>query len=60
VNQHAALMVKDSEALNKVVPMIIALSRDTQQQEEMKTNIGRLAITNADEVIAAEVLKAIN
>ena len=40
VNKNAALMVKDSEALDKVVPMIIELAKDENKQEELKKNIG--------------------
>ncbi|MFI5164684.1 MAG: undecaprenyldiphospho-muramoylpentapeptide beta-N-acetylglucosaminyltransferase [Bacteroidia bacterium] len=59
VNKNAAMMVKDSEAINKIVPMIIELSKDENKQNELKKNIGMLAITNADEVIAREVLKTL-
>jgi UDP-N-acetylglucosamine--N-acetylmuramyl-(pentapeptide) pyrophosphoryl-undecaprenol N-acetylglucosamine transferase len=59
VNKNAALTVKDSEALNKVVPMIIELAKDENKQMELKKNIGALAITNADKRIAEEILKSI-
>jgi UDP-N-acetylglucosamine--N-acetylmuramyl-(pentapeptide) pyrophosphoryl-undecaprenol N-acetylglucosamine transferase len=59
VNKHAGLLVKDSEAAEKLVPTVIALSRDEDRRNELKENIGRLAVTNADEVIAAEILKTI-
>ncbi len=59
VDKNAALMVKDSEALDKVVPMIIELSKDESKQAEMKNNIGKLAITDADKRIADEILKSI-
>ena len=59
VNKNAGIMVKDSEALDKLVPAIIQLLKDEQQQNELKTNIGKLGITNADEIIATEILKSI-
>lgn len=59
VNQHAALVVKDSEAKDKLVFMAIELSRDEAKQEELKNNIARLAITDADTRIAKEVLAAL-
>jgi UDP-N-acetylglucosamine--N-acetylmuramyl-(pentapeptide) pyrophosphoryl-undecaprenol N-acetylglucosamine transferase len=59
VNKNAALMVKDNEAMDKVVPMIIELAKDDAKQNELKKNIGMLAITNADEVIAREIIKSI-
>ena len=59
VNKTAAVMVKDSEALDKVVPMIIDLAKDESRQIEMRNNIGRLAIVDADKRIADEILKSI-
>jgi UDP-N-acetylglucosamine--N-acetylmuramyl-(pentapeptide) pyrophosphoryl-undecaprenol N-acetylglucosamine transferase len=59
VNRNAAMMVKDNEALDKVVPMIIELARDANKQNELKKNIGILAITDADKRIAEEVLTSI-
>ncbi|RYG51287.1 MAG: UDP-N-acetylglucosamine--N-acetylmuramyl-(pentapeptide) pyrophosphoryl-undecaprenol N-acetylglucosamine transferase, partial [Chitinophagaceae bacterium] len=57
VDKHAALMVKDSEAMDKVVAVTIALAADTQRQEEMKKNIAALAVTDADKIIAEAILK---
>ena len=57
VNKNAALMVKDSEAKEKLVPMIIELAKDDAKQNELKNNISELAIKNADERIAEEILK---
>jgi UDP-N-acetylglucosamine--N-acetylmuramyl-(pentapeptide) pyrophosphoryl-undecaprenol N-acetylglucosamine transferase len=59
VNKQAGLMIKDSEAKEKLVPMVIALAGDEQQQNTLKENIAKLAITNADEVVAKEILKII-
>jgi UDP-N-acetylglucosamine--N-acetylmuramyl-(pentapeptide) pyrophosphoryl-undecaprenol N-acetylglucosamine transferase len=59
VDKNAALMVKDSEALDKAVPMIIELAGNENKQNELKRNIGMLAITDADRRIAEEVLKLI-
>ena len=60
VKKGAALMVRDSEALDKVVPMAIDLANNDAQQNEMKTNIAALAITDADKVIAEAILKKLN
>ncbi len=57
VNKNAGIMVKDGEALDKLVPAILQLSKNEQQQSELKNNIGKLGITNADEIIATEILK---
>jgi UDP-N-acetylglucosamine--N-acetylmuramyl-(pentapeptide) pyrophosphoryl-undecaprenol N-acetylglucosamine transferase len=57
VTKNAALMVKDSEALDRVVPMIIELAKDEAKQNELKKNIGALAIIDADKRIAEEILR---
>ena len=59
VNKNAGIMIKDSEALALLVPAIIALSKDDNKQQELKSNISKLAITNADEIIAKEILNCI-
>jgi UDP-N-acetylglucosamine--N-acetylmuramyl-(pentapeptide) pyrophosphoryl-undecaprenol N-acetylglucosamine transferase len=59
VNKNAALMVKDNEALDKVVPKIIELAKDENRQTEMRNNIGKLAIINADKRIANEIFNNI-
>ena len=59
VNKNAGIMIKDNEALNQLVPSIIALSKDENKQQELKSNISKLAISNADEIIAKEILKLI-
>ena len=43
VNKNAALMVKDNEAMDKIVPMIIELAKDENKQNELKKNIGKYA-----------------
>ena len=60
VNKNAAMMVKDSEAIDKIVPMIIELAKDENKQEGLKNNISQLAITNADEKIADEIIKSLH
>ena len=59
VNKNAGIMIKDSEALEQLVPAIISLLKDENRQQELKNNISKLAITNADEIIAKEILKLI-
>ena len=59
VNKKAGMMVKDSEAKEKLMPTVIGLAKDSARREELKENIGRLAITNADERIAGEILKTL-
>ncbi|HVF80887.1 MAG TPA: undecaprenyldiphospho-muramoylpentapeptide beta-N-acetylglucosaminyltransferase [Flavisolibacter sp.] len=60
VQKGAALVVKDSEAKEKVVPAIIALANNEELQMELKSAIGKLAVRDADRKVAEEVLKVIN
>lgn len=59
VDRNAAMMVKDSEAAEKLAATIIALAKDETKQNELKQNIGKLAVTNADEIVAKEILKSL-
>ncbi len=58
-NKHAALIVKDSEVMEKLVFKTLELSKDNEKQEELKKNISALAIKDADMKIAEEVIKSI-
>jgi UDP-N-acetylglucosamine--N-acetylmuramyl-(pentapeptide) pyrophosphoryl-undecaprenol N-acetylglucosamine transferase len=60
VNKHAALMVKDSEAKEKLVFMAIELAKDPAKQEEMKTNLVPLSIADADKRIATAIMNMLN
>jgi UDP-N-acetylglucosamine--N-acetylmuramyl-(pentapeptide) pyrophosphoryl-undecaprenol N-acetylglucosamine transferase len=59
VNKDAAEMIKDSEALTKLVPGIIALSKNETLQKKLEENIGKLGMKNADERIADLILESI-
>lgn len=59
VNNNAALILKVNEVMDKIVPVIIELAKDESKQNELKNNIAAFAITNADERIAMEIMKAI-
>jgi UDP-N-acetylglucosamine--N-acetylmuramyl-(pentapeptide) pyrophosphoryl-undecaprenol N-acetylglucosamine transferase len=59
VDKNAAMMIKDSDAMHSLVPAIIALVKDEQKVETFKNNIGKLAITNADEVVAKNIIQSI-
>ncbi len=58
-DRNAAMMIRDNEAMEKLVPMAIQLAKDEARQLEMKRNISELAITDADKRIADEILKII-
>jgi UDP-N-acetylglucosamine--N-acetylmuramyl-(pentapeptide) pyrophosphoryl-undecaprenol N-acetylglucosamine transferase len=59
VDKKAALMVKDSDAKERLIPTVISLVRDKDLQQQLKENIGRLAVTDAADRIAKEILKEI-
>jgi UDP-N-acetylglucosamine--N-acetylmuramyl-(pentapeptide) pyrophosphoryl-undecaprenol N-acetylglucosamine transferase len=60
VNRNAALMVKDADAGNELVNTLLKLMADENLQNELKNNIATLAVKNADEIIAIQILQAIN
>lgn len=60
VNENAALMVKDEKVKEDLIPTIVKLSMNKQQQETLKENIKKIAVSNADEIIADEILKCLN
>lgn len=60
VNKNAAAMVKDKEVGNDLVPSVLQLLGNEQQMDAMKDNIKAFAFSNADEIIAKEILKQIN
>jgi len=57
VRKDAALMVKDDEVKEKLVTTVIDLSKNELLQQKMADNMKALAIGNADEIIAKEILK---
>lgn len=59
VQKQAALMVRDSEAKDRVVEVLLELAADEGKRNLLKDNIGRYAIVHADERIATEILKSI-
>jgi UDP-N-acetylglucosamine--N-acetylmuramyl-(pentapeptide) pyrophosphoryl-undecaprenol N-acetylglucosamine transferase len=56
VKRNAALMVKDSDAMQQLIQTIVALAADEHQQTILKNNISKLAIDNADERIVSAIL----
>jgi UDP-N-acetylglucosamine--N-acetylmuramyl-(pentapeptide) pyrophosphoryl-undecaprenol N-acetylglucosamine transferase len=57
VDKSAAMMIKDSEANNTLIPTILALVANENMQQQLIKNITPLGITNADEVVATEIIK---
>ena len=59
VQEHAAVFIADRDAEAKLVDKAIELLNDKGLQRKMSDNIGKMAMPNADEVIAKEVIKMI-
>lgn len=56
----AALLLKDSEAIEKLSGMLETLIQDNRMQDELKKNIAAMAAPNAAEKIAREALNLIH
>jgi len=59
VNQNAAILVKDVDAKNELIPELIRLVNHSATQEQLKQNIKSLAKPDAASQIADEVIKLI-
>jgi UDP-N-acetylglucosamine--N-acetylmuramyl-(pentapeptide) pyrophosphoryl-undecaprenol N-acetylglucosamine transferase len=59
VNENAAILVKDVDAKNELIPELIRLVNNSATQEQLKQNIKSLAKPNAASQIADEVIKLI-
>lgn len=59
VNKNAGILVRDNEAKEKLVATIIDLLSTDSGRNYLIENISKLAVTNADEVIANEIMKLI-
>jgi UDP-N-acetylglucosamine--N-acetylmuramyl-(pentapeptide) pyrophosphoryl-undecaprenol N-acetylglucosamine transferase len=60
VDKNAAIMIPDSAAFDQLVSTVVELSKNDDKQQALKENISELAVNNADEVIALEILNALN
>ena len=59
VNYNAALLVKDAEAQEKLIPILIELMNNESEQQKIANNVAKLAFTDAANIIASEVIKLI-
>lgn len=60
VRKDAAMLVKDAEAPEKLLPTAVALLSDNEKIESMQKNIAKLAMTRAADIIAEEAYKLVN
>ncbi len=59
VKRNAALMLRNRDVMDGLVLMLLALAADEGKRNELKINIGRYAVQNADEHIVAEILHSL-
>ncbi|HRN91549.1 MAG TPA: undecaprenyldiphospho-muramoylpentapeptide beta-N-acetylglucosaminyltransferase [Ferruginibacter sp.] len=59
VQKNAAVLVKDQDAMNQLVPAILNLVQDEQKQATLRSEIAKLAVTDADTIVAKAILKEI-
>ncbi len=60
VIKEAALTIPDSMVGQELVPAVLNLVMNEELQKKLEHNIEKIAIKNADEIIAEEILKSIN
>jgi UDP-N-acetylglucosamine--N-acetylmuramyl-(pentapeptide) pyrophosphoryl-undecaprenol N-acetylglucosamine transferase len=60
VDKNAAAMVKDDEVQTKLFGAIADLLMDDNKRKTFSENIGKMAFSNANEIIAEEILKTIS
>jgi UDP-N-acetylglucosamine--N-acetylmuramyl-(pentapeptide) pyrophosphoryl-undecaprenol N-acetylglucosamine transferase len=60
VNKHAAVLVKDVEAREKMVQTALQLIQDEKTLQDLQTNIQTLALSNSAQLIAQEVMKLVD
>jgi len=60
VKKNAAILVTDKDAQSQLIDAAIGLLNDKEKQKILSENIGKLALLNADEDIANEVMKISN
>ncbi|HUZ57601.1 MAG TPA: undecaprenyldiphospho-muramoylpentapeptide beta-N-acetylglucosaminyltransferase [Hanamia sp.] len=59
INKKAALIVPDKKVKNELFPCLMNLINDESLMQELGNNASEMSIKNADEVIAAEIIKQI-
>ena len=60
VAEEAAVLVTDATAVETLVDKALELLNDNELQRKLSANIGKMALPDADDVIAREVLRMVN
>jgi UDP-N-acetylglucosamine--N-acetylmuramyl-(pentapeptide) pyrophosphoryl-undecaprenol N-acetylglucosamine transferase len=56
VDKNAALMIRDSEVMEKLAPLIIETIADERKLKDLSKNISAMGITDADRQIANKIM----
>ena len=59
VKKNAALMIKDGQVGTELIPALLKLIKDESLEKALSENITALAVNNADEIIALQILELI-
>jgi UDP-N-acetylglucosamine--N-acetylmuramyl-(pentapeptide) pyrophosphoryl-undecaprenol N-acetylglucosamine transferase len=59
VNHKAALLVKDSDAQETLIPTLIKLVKNVEEQKKIAANVAKMAFKDSASIIADEVIKLI-
>jgi UDP-N-acetylglucosamine--N-acetylmuramyl-(pentapeptide) pyrophosphoryl-undecaprenol N-acetylglucosamine transferase len=60
VNNGAAILVKDADAKNQLVEKLIQLAANPMEQESMKGQIRKMALRNAADFVANQILESLS
>lgn len=59
-DKNAALMIPDGQVMERLMDELTALCSNDARQNELKQNIATLAVPNADEIIARQILATLH
>ena len=60
VNRHAAMLVRDAEAMEKLIPLAVETIQDKEKLKSLGENAGKMAFKDSARIIAEEVVKLAN
>jgi UDP-N-acetylglucosamine--N-acetylmuramyl-(pentapeptide) pyrophosphoryl-undecaprenol N-acetylglucosamine transferase len=60
VDRDAAVMIADKEAGEKLIPAVLELAANQKKKEVLAQNIRSMAIANADEIVAQDIINYLN
>ncbi|MBP5567110.1 MAG: UDP-N-acetylglucosamine--N-acetylmuramyl-(pentapeptide) pyrophosphoryl-undecaprenol N-acetylglucosamine transferase, partial [Bacteroidales bacterium] len=59
VRKNAAMLVKDSEALDDLLPTALGLVHSPERMEQLSKNAEAMALRNAAQIICDEIYKLV-